>query len=241
MHYGKMSPFLLSFERASSVDQTDREQVAGDRLLGWSIPRDARGIAPERSAVHSVPRPVPDRFDVYRGGNARLHARRPAELLQNANGMFCIHDFHAILSLTQPHRVQIAHVIREIRHFQQIPYRIEHIPRVTAYMLDETLLLDDEELYRRSIEYEPRTSRLSVPNTQAVWFVTTPTTTTTKHSPSVTQSHDNRFYQHLLFMIPYLFYIYRLIRYLKQKHYVVLCTHYVFVYTRIWTTLYIYM
>ncbi|XP_076046457.1 ras-specific guanine nucleotide-releasing factor 2-like isoform X6 [Oratosquilla oratoria] len=55
----------------------------------------------------------------------------------------------------------IAHVIREIRHFQQTPYKIEHNPRVTAYLLDTSLLLTDDELYRLSLEIEPRRSTLS--------------------------------------------------------------------------------
>ncbi|XP_049766096.1 ras-specific guanine nucleotide-releasing factor 2-like [Schistocerca cancellata] len=55
----------------------------------------------------------------------------------------------------------IAHVIREIRHFQQTPYKIELITKVTNYLLDPSLLLDDDELYRMSLEIEPRTSRLS--------------------------------------------------------------------------------
>ncbi|XP_058792111.1 ras-specific guanine nucleotide-releasing factor 2-like isoform X1 [Phymastichus coffea] len=55
----------------------------------------------------------------------------------------------------------IAHVIREIRHFQQTPYKIEHNPRVTNYLLDPSILLDEEDLYRMSLEIEPRTSRLS--------------------------------------------------------------------------------
>jgi Ras-specific guanine nucleotide-releasing factor 1 len=32
---------------------------------------------------------------------------------------------------------------------------------VTNYLLDPSLLLEDEELYRMSLEIEPRTSRLS--------------------------------------------------------------------------------
>lgn len=59
---------------------------------------------------------------------------------------------------------QIAHVIREIRHFQQQPYKIEHIPKVTSYLLDASLLLDDDELYTRSLQIEPRSSRLSAPS-----------------------------------------------------------------------------
>ncbi|XP_076396250.1 ras-specific guanine nucleotide-releasing factor 1 isoform X4 [Megachile rotundata] len=55
----------------------------------------------------------------------------------------------------------IAHVIREIRHFQQTPYKIELITKVTNYLLDPSLLLNDKDLYRMSLEIEPRTSRLS--------------------------------------------------------------------------------
>ncbi|XP_011305248.1 ras-specific guanine nucleotide-releasing factor 2 [Fopius arisanus] len=55
----------------------------------------------------------------------------------------------------------ISHVIREIRRFQQTPYKIEHISKVTNYLLDVTLLLDEEALYHMSLEIEPRTSRLS--------------------------------------------------------------------------------
>ncbi|XP_031780546.1 ras-specific guanine nucleotide-releasing factor 2 isoform X5 [Nasonia vitripennis] len=55
----------------------------------------------------------------------------------------------------------IAHVIREIRHFQQTPYKIELITKVTNYLLDSSLLLEEEDLYRMSLEIEPRTSRLS--------------------------------------------------------------------------------
>ncbi|XP_026480940.1 ras-specific guanine nucleotide-releasing factor 2-like [Ctenocephalides felis] len=58
----------------------------------------------------------------------------------------------------------IAHVIREIRHFQQTPYKIENIPKVTNYLLDASLLLDDDELYRLSLQIEPRTSRLGTTN-----------------------------------------------------------------------------
>ncbi|XP_046833094.1 ras-specific guanine nucleotide-releasing factor 2-like isoform X2 [Vespa crabro] len=55
----------------------------------------------------------------------------------------------------------IAHVIREIRHFQQTPYNIELITKVTNYLLDTSLLLNEKDLYRMSLEIEPRTSRLS--------------------------------------------------------------------------------
>ncbi|XP_071170637.1 ras-specific guanine nucleotide-releasing factor 2-like isoform X4 [Mytilus edulis] len=55
----------------------------------------------------------------------------------------------------------IAHVIREIRLFQQTPYRIEHHPRVTNYLLDPARLLGDEQTYKYSLEIEPKQSRLS--------------------------------------------------------------------------------
>ena len=56
---------------------------------------------------------------------------------------------------------QIAHVIREIRRFQQTPYKIEAIPKVINYLLDPSRLLDDEDLYQKSLILEPRTTRLS--------------------------------------------------------------------------------
>ncbi|XP_029179159.1 ras-specific guanine nucleotide-releasing factor 2-like isoform X3 [Nylanderia fulva] len=55
----------------------------------------------------------------------------------------------------------ISHVIREIRHFQQTPYKIELITKVTNYLLDTSLLLNEKDLYRMSLDIEPRTSRLS--------------------------------------------------------------------------------
>ena len=55
---------------------------------------------------------------------------------------------------------QVAHVIREIRHFQSSPYKIEHSTKVNNYLLDPSILLDDEELYQLSLEIEPRQLRL---------------------------------------------------------------------------------
>ncbi|XP_060537024.1 ras-specific guanine nucleotide-releasing factor 2-like [Cylas formicarius] len=54
----------------------------------------------------------------------------------------------------------IAHVIREIRHFQQTAYKIDLITRVSNYLLDTSLLMDDEELYGISLQLEPRSARL---------------------------------------------------------------------------------
>ncbi|XP_045136637.1 ras-specific guanine nucleotide-releasing factor 2-like isoform X1 [Portunus trituberculatus] len=55
----------------------------------------------------------------------------------------------------------IAHVIREIRHFQQTPYKIEYNARVASYLLDPSLLLSDDNLYRLSLDLEPRRSTLT--------------------------------------------------------------------------------
>ncbi|XP_050725757.1 ras-specific guanine nucleotide-releasing factor 2-like isoform X5 [Eriocheir sinensis] len=55
----------------------------------------------------------------------------------------------------------IAHVIREIRHFQQTPYKIEFNSRVASYLLDPSLLLSDDNLYRLSLDLEPRRSTLT--------------------------------------------------------------------------------
>ncbi|PVD19918.1 hypothetical protein C0Q70_20412 [Pomacea canaliculata] len=56
----------------------------------------------------------------------------------------------------------IAHVIREIRLFQQTSYKIEHHPRVTSYLLDPTRLFDEEQTYKASLDIEPKQSRLSM-------------------------------------------------------------------------------
>ncbi len=54
----------------------------------------------------------------------------------------------------------MAHVIREIRHFQSTSYKIDHSTKVNSYLLDPTNLVDDEELYQMSLEIEPRQIRL---------------------------------------------------------------------------------
>ncbi|KAM8866612.1 ras-specific guanine nucleotide-releasing factor 2 isoform 4-T4 [Synchiropus picturatus] len=50
----------------------------------------------------------------------------------------------------------ISHIIREIRQFQQTPYRIEHQAKVTQYLLDKTLIMDEDTLYELSLKIEPR-------------------------------------------------------------------------------------
>ncbi|ELT93796.1 hypothetical protein CAPTEDRAFT_169570 [Capitella teleta] len=58
----------------------------------------------------------------------------------------------------------IAHVIREVQHYQQTPYKIDHQNKVTTYLLDTSRLLDEEETYKASLEIEPRQARVSMPN-----------------------------------------------------------------------------
>ncbi|CAL8278331.1 unnamed protein product [Merluccius merluccius] len=50
----------------------------------------------------------------------------------------------------------ISHIIREIRQFQQAPYRIEHQPKVTQFLLDKSLVMDEDTLYELSLKMEPR-------------------------------------------------------------------------------------
>ncbi|XP_053729906.1 ras-specific guanine nucleotide-releasing factor 2 isoform X1 [Synchiropus splendidus] len=50
----------------------------------------------------------------------------------------------------------ISHIIREIRQFQQAPYRIEHQPKVTQFLLDKSLVMDEDTLYELSLKLEPR-------------------------------------------------------------------------------------
>ncbi|XP_072310385.1 ras-specific guanine nucleotide-releasing factor 2 isoform X1 [Eucyclogobius newberryi] len=50
----------------------------------------------------------------------------------------------------------ISHIIREIRQFQQSPYRIEHQPKVTQFLLDKSLVMDEDTLYELSLNIEPR-------------------------------------------------------------------------------------
>uniref|UniRef100_UPI003AAC36CA ras-specific guanine nucleotide-releasing factor 2 isoform X4 n=1 Tax=Centroberyx gerrardi TaxID=166262 RepID=UPI003AAC36CA len=50
----------------------------------------------------------------------------------------------------------ISHIIREIRQFQQAPYRIEHQPKVTQFLMDKTLVMDEDTLYELSLKIEPR-------------------------------------------------------------------------------------
>nr|XP_027204106.1 ras guanine nucleotide exchange factor Y-like isoform X3 [Dermatophagoides pteronyssinus] len=84
----------------------------------------------------------------------------------------------------------IAHVIREIRHFQQTPYKMEHNPKVTNYLLDTSRHLQDDELYQMSLTLEPRLSRFSprvyVPNVGSA--ATSPSATTNQ---TVTNNNNN--------------------------------------------------
>ncbi|XP_045427629.1 ras-specific guanine nucleotide-releasing factor 2 isoform X3 [Pipistrellus kuhlii] len=50
----------------------------------------------------------------------------------------------------------ISHIVREIRQFQQTSYRIEHQPKVTQYLLDKALIIDEDTLYELSLKIEPR-------------------------------------------------------------------------------------
>ncbi|XP_060026811.1 ras-specific guanine nucleotide-releasing factor 1 [Lagenorhynchus albirostris] len=50
----------------------------------------------------------------------------------------------------------ISHIIREIRQFQQTAYKIEHQAKVTQYLLDQSFVMDEESLYKCSLQIEPK-------------------------------------------------------------------------------------
>ncbi|XP_066492101.1 ras-specific guanine nucleotide-releasing factor 1 [Tiliqua scincoides] len=50
----------------------------------------------------------------------------------------------------------ISHIIREIRQFQQTAYKIEHQAKVTRYLLDQSSVMDEEDLYNASLQMEPK-------------------------------------------------------------------------------------
>uniref|UniRef100_A0A8C6QRZ2 RAS protein-specific guanine nucleotide-releasing factor 2 n=1 Tax=Nannospalax galili TaxID=1026970 RepID=A0A8C6QRZ2_NANGA len=50
----------------------------------------------------------------------------------------------------------ISHIIREIRQFQQTFYRINHQSKVTQYLLDKALIIDEDTLYELLLKIEPR-------------------------------------------------------------------------------------
>ncbi|XP_037657571.1 ras-specific guanine nucleotide-releasing factor 2 isoform X3 [Choloepus didactylus] len=50
----------------------------------------------------------------------------------------------------------ISHIVREIRQFQQTSYRIDHQSKVTQYLLDKNLIMDEDTLYELSLKIEPR-------------------------------------------------------------------------------------
>jgi hypothetical protein len=120
-----------------------------------------------RSALHSLPRNVFDRFVLHRRRNAQLHRRRITQLFQNENGAFRCPQSSRPFSIRFNNdsflfdSVQIAHVIREIRMLQQTPYKIDMSAKVVNYLLDTTQHKGDDELYQISLFLEPRLSRLS--------------------------------------------------------------------------------
>jgi len=84
---------------------------------------------------------------------------------------------------------QVAHVIREIRHFQSTSYKIEHSAKVNGYLLDPSNIVDDEDLYQMSLEIEPRQLRLGSISQPAGSCLMTPFSLPDNTSP--TQWYNN--------------------------------------------------
>lgn len=78
-------------------------------------------------------------------------------------------------------------MIREIKHFQQTPYKIEASPKVLNYLLDTSRHFSDDELYQRSLCLEPRLSRLGTKSAatpdRGSSFATSPSHASTSTSP----------------------------------------------------------
>ncbi|CAH1120967.1 unnamed protein product [Ceutorhynchus assimilis] len=55
----------------------------------------------------------------------------------------------------------IAHIIREIRQYQQTSYKIDLVTRVSNYLLDTSLMMNDDQIYAESLKIEPRQARLT--------------------------------------------------------------------------------
>lgn len=86
---------------------------------------------------------------------------------------------------------QVAHVIREIRHFQSTSYKIEHSTKVNSYLLDINNLVDDEDLYQMSLEIEPRQSRLGSISHQVGTCLLTHQLSTTTIGPGTVSASGN--------------------------------------------------
>ncbi|KAM3958384.1 LOW QUALITY PROTEIN: ras-specific guanine nucleotide-releasing factor 1 [Aphomia sociella] len=56
----------------------------------------------------------------------------------------------------------IAHVIREIRNYQQVPFKINYNKPICDFLLDRTIVLDEEQQYELSLRIEPRCPRGSI-------------------------------------------------------------------------------
>ncbi|CAB4031438.1 ras-specific guanine nucleotide-releasing factor 1-like [Paramuricea clavata] len=50
----------------------------------------------------------------------------------------------------------IAQVVEEIRQYQEIRYNIQHDSRVTDYLFNQEILMDENSLYKTSLTWEPK-------------------------------------------------------------------------------------
>ena len=105
------------------------------------------------SALYSLPRDLPLRPHLHWRRDDQLHWERTSQFRKNANGNSWWWILLMMISNVFP---KIAHVIREVRQFQQTPYKIDPILKAAEYLLDPSRRLPDDELYQRSLMIEPR-------------------------------------------------------------------------------------
>lgn len=53
----------------------------------------------------------------------------------------------------------LANVIRDLQQYQKTPYSLEKVPFIQEYLLSRSTIFNEDVLYNKSLEREPRVSR----------------------------------------------------------------------------------
>lgn len=96
-------------------------------------------------SMRAIPGNVSNRPGFYWGRDAQFYWGRSCKLLQNEDGrLICTYKNTQLIKMCTLyfnlnltwwlHLLQISHIIREIRQFQQTPYRIEHQAKVSSHL-----------------------------------------------------------------------------------------------------------
>ena len=132
------------------TDSSYRGEITEFNFIWWEIPKSTWFTTQNRPTLYPLPWNVPFRFNLYWRRNSKFYWQWITQFCQNENGNVCItYSMHKkqkpfikprCIMLRSSIKIQIwfqiGHVIREIRQFQQTPYKIEPIPKVLNYLLD---------------------------------------------------------------------------------------------------------